>query len=157
MDVRYINPFIRSIEQVFIEMVNIPVKIGSPYLKTIHERIHKLFQVSAIIELKGSASGKVVVSLSEPVGLAIASALLNTQIKSINDDCRDAIGELTNMIVGSAKKDIPSDRPITVTVPKVVASEDVTYPSDLPVLIIPIDTSAGRLILQVALLCRKHA
>jgi CheY-specific phosphatase CheX len=51
LDVRYINPFIRSTRQVFVEIVNIPVTIGQAYAKLAQDRIHKLYQVSAMIDI----------------------------------------------------------------------------------------------------------
>ena len=154
MDVNIINPFIRSTKQIFADMVHISLSAGKPYLKPPAERVHKLYQLSAIIGFSGSMQGQVILSMSEPVCLAISSALLAMPIHKVNAECYDAIAELINMIAGGAKKDIAPSTPISLTIPKIMLSENVRYLRDLPVLIIPFDTSVGKMLLQV--LMHKH-
>jgi len=151
MDVKFINSFIRSTQRVFIETVNIPLNTGQPYVKEAKERIYKLFQLSAMIEIIGPEAGKIILSLSEPVGLAIASGLLGSPVNRHGARSYDAIRKLTTMIVGDATKDFPTDGPTSIAIPKIVRTEEVIYPTDWPVLAIPLDTTVGRLLLQIAM------
>jgi chemotaxis protein CheX len=152
MDVAIINPFVRSTKRVFADMVRISLSAGRPYLKPKNECFHKLYKLSAVIGLNGSARGQVVMSMSEQVCLAIASGLLATQLTKVNADCYDAIAELANMIAGGAKKEISAEKPITLTIPRIILTENVQYLRGVPILIIPFDTSAGKLILQVSMI-----
>ena len=64
---------------------------------------------------------------------------------------RIAIGEIANMIAGGAKKDFPGGNN-SISVPSIVIGKHhVTYPSGLPIISIPCDTSTGRLTVDVAL------
>jgi chemotaxis protein CheX len=151
MDVKIINPFIASTKKIFTDMVHISLTAGKPYVKPAHERFHKLYRLSAVIGMEGSARGQLILSMSEQMSLAISSGLLGEEITKVNADAYDAIAELANMIAGGAKKDIASEKPITLTIPKIMLTENVTYLKSQPILIIPFDTSAGKLILQIAM------
>lgn len=157
MDVRYINPFIASIKKVFSQMVRVDIKAGSPFLKNKTSDIEKLYTLSSTIDLSGTVKGKIILSMSEPVTLAVASGILSEQIKSIGEDCFDAIAEVTNMIAGGAKKEIATGSPISLSIPKVMLTKCLVYPELTPTLVIPFDTDMGRFVLQVSLLTPKPA
>jgi chemotaxis protein CheX len=151
MDVNIINPFIASTKTIFSDMVHISLTAGKPYVKPVRERFHKLYRISTVIGMEGSCRGQLVLSMSEPVCLAISSGLLGEPITKVNADAYDAIAELANMIAGGAKKHMNSEKPITLTIPKIMLTENVTYLKGEPILIIPFDTSAGKLILQITM------
>jgi chemotaxis protein CheX len=154
MDVAYINPFIRAIREVFTSMVKVPFTIGKPHLKDHGERMHKLYKISAVIGLSGNTTGQVVLSLSEPVAFALSTAIAGCTIKEIGPDCFDALAEITNMIAGAAKKELPGGQ-VTLTIPTLLETQDVVYPTKDPVITMPLDTPAGRFVLEVSL--RKRA
>jgi chemotaxis protein CheX len=148
MDVRYINPFLKAVKNVFDTMINIPFTLGKPLLK---KDITPLYEVSGIIGISGEVSGCVVVSLSQGIAVQLASALLGEEIKEINSDCTDAIGEIANMVAGDAKRDFPKGN-TSVSVPIVIIGKHkVAYPTDVPIISIPCTTSGGQLSIDVAL------
>ncbi|MBN2064483.1 MAG: chemotaxis protein CheX [Sedimentisphaerales bacterium] len=148
MDVRYINPFLSSIRNVFDTMIHVPFNIGKPRLK---EDSTPLYDISGIIGLSGDVTGCVVINLSKSVALQIASALLFEEMTEVNADCTDAIGEVANMISGNAKKDFP-DGHVSISTPSVVIGKHaVVYPSNKPIISIPCETSAGRMLVDVCL------
>jgi len=131
MDVRYINPFLKAVKNVFDTMINIPFTLGKPLLK---KDITPLYEVSGIIGI-----------------VQLASALLGEEIKEINSDCTDAIGEIANMVAGDAKRDFPKGN-TSVSVPTVIIGKHkVAYPTDVPIISIPCTTSGGQLSIDVAL------
>jgi chemotaxis protein CheX len=150
MNVAHINPFIRSTREVFDTMVHVPIQLGPPFLKDPETRTHKLFKVSASIGLTGAASGLVVLSFSENVALALASAMAGEPVKFLGPDAFDALAEIANMIAGAAKKDLPGGL-VSISVPTLLPTEDVVYPSDRPVISIPFDTPTGRFLIEVTL------
>lgn len=150
MDIKYINPFLVSIRNVFDTMLQIPFTIGKPSLK---EDAVPRYDISGIIGLSGSVTGCVVLNLSQELALQLASALMGEKITKMNEECSDAVGEISNMIAGGAKKDFPGEDN-SISVPSIVIGKhQVSYPKGLPVISIPCDTSAGRLAVEVAL---KH-
>ncbi len=148
MDVRYINPFLKSVKNVFDTMIDVPFTLGKPSLKG--DKIPS-YEISGIIGISGEVTGCVVVSLSKGIALQLASAMLDEEIGEINDDCTDAIGEIANMVAGDAKKDFPKGD-TSVSVPTVVIGKhQVAYPSSVPIISIPCKTSGGELTIDIAL------
>jgi chemotaxis protein CheX len=148
MDVRYINPFLSAIQNVFETMVNIPFTLGKPGLKKDDITSH---EVSGIIGISGEVTGSVVVSFPESVALQIASALLGSELQKVDGDCTDTIGEIANMVAGDAKKGFPK-ADTSVSVPTVVIGKHkVAYPRGVPIITIPCKTSSGAFSIDVAL------
>ncbi len=146
MDVKYINPVLSSIKDVFSMMLQMPVTIGKPQLKNDNE---PRYDISCIIGLSGSITGSVVITLSEEVAFELASALSGEEVTKIDEDCIDAIGEIANMIAGGAKKDFPGDNSISVP-GVVVGKHKVMYPKGIPIISIPCDTAKGMLLVDIA-------
>jgi chemotaxis protein CheX len=152
MDVKYINPFVVAIKNVFNTMIDVPFTLGQPALKK--DRTPS-FEISSIIGLSGNVSGCVVINLSTPVALQLVSALLGDTVTEIDDDTIDAIGEITNMIAGNAKTDFPGEDN-AISVPSVVTGKhEVAYPSGIPIIAIPCDTDAGQMVVEIAIKAKE--
>lgn len=54
--------------------------------------------------LTGETRGTISVSFTETSILAIVSNMLGEEIKEMNEEIKDAVGEITNMISGQARK-----------------------------------------------------
>ena len=148
MDVRYINPFLLAVQNVFDTMINVPFKLGKPSLRS---DSHPLYEISGIIGLSGGVTGCVVISLSKQIALQLVSALTCEEVTEIDDECTDAIGEIANMIAGNAKKDFPA-ADTTISIPSVIVGKhQVNYPRGIPIISIPCETSDGRLSIDIAL------
>ena len=148
MDVKYINPFLVAVKNVFNTMLEIPFKLGKPYIKKEPVPDH---EISGIIGLSGGVTGCVVINMSRVIALQLSSALVGEEITDLNDDCTDAIGEIANMIAGNAKTDFP-DAGVSISVPSIVVGQHkMTYPQGIPVISIPCLTDKGELVIDVAL------
>ncbi len=148
MDVRYINPFLTAVQNVFETMINIPFDLGKPSVK---REAAAPFEVSGIIGITGEVIGSVVVSFPENIALQLASALLGDQLTTVNADCTDAIGEIATMIAGDAKNGFPQGD-TSVSVPTVIIGKHkVAYPSGVPIITIPCKTNGGWFAIDVAL------
>ena len=148
MDVRFINPFIVSCRTVCDMMIHVPITLGKPYLRQ-YQGPH--MSVSAIIGFGGSITGSVVIRLSLPVAIALASGLIGAPIPGLNADGVDALGEIANMIAGHAKKDLPGGL-ATLSVPSVILGDHkVEHPSGVPVIVIPCETPLGAFLIEVAI------
>jgi chemotaxis protein CheX len=148
MDIRYINPFVGAVQNIFNTMINLPFKLGKPYLKKDRLPHH---EISAIIGLSGSVSGCVVINLSQAIALELVSALTGETVTELNDDCTDAIGEIANMVAGNAKTDFPGKNN-AISVPSVIIGKhEVSYPTGLPIIVIPIELDKGQLAIEIAI------
>jgi len=148
MDVRYINPFLTAVKDVFETMIDVSFIVGKPCLKKDGIPSH---EVSSIIGISGEVTGSVVINLSEKTALQLASALLGEQLSKLDEDCVDAIGEIANMVAGSAKNGFPVAN-TSLSVPTVVIGKhEVNYPSSIPIISIPCETSEGKFGVDIAL------
>lgn len=148
MDVRYINPFLKAVTNLFETMIEIPLTVGKPSLKKTMEASH---EISSIIGLSGAVTGCVVISLSEAIALQLSSALVGEVFTAVDEDCIDAIGEIANMIAGNAKTDFPGDES-SISVPSVIIGKHkVAYPKGIPIVSIPCKTDKGPLVIDIAL------
>ena len=155
MDVRYINPFIAAVRNVFQTMMDIEVGIGKPYTKREQDGSA---DVSGIIGFSGDAAGCVVVSFPKPVALRAVSAFAGTEISEDHPDFADAVGELANMIAGNAKKDFEGVG-ISISLPSVVIGENHTIPRSnvCPRVVVPCKTSFGPFSVEVGIRLEKEA
>jgi chemotaxis protein CheX len=148
MDVKFINPFIVAVQNIFDTMIDLSFSLGKPALKK--DNVPS-YEISGIIGLSGSVSGCVVINLSKEIALQLASALLDEEFTEFDDDCIDAIGEIANMIAGNAKTDFPVEN-TSISVPSVVVGKHkMNYPSGIPIVSIPCETSGGKLVVDVAI------
>ena len=149
MRAEYINPFITAVNTTFSTVVDCTVERGAPRLQTPGE---ELFAVSGVIGLSGNAIGSVVLSVSEEVALKVTSVMLMTETTVINNDVIDAIGELTNMIAGSAKSKL-EELQLSISLPTVVTGQGhvLSFPREVTPICIPFSTPWGSFKLEVCL------
>ncbi len=147
MDVKYINPFIVAVKDIFATMIELPFALKNPAIK---ENRQPDFEISAIIGLSGSVSGCAVISLKEQLAIELAAALTGETFSTFDEDAVDALGEIANMIVGNAKSSFPDDG-CSISVPSVVIGKhQVSFPSSVPIITIPCEVGRERLVIDVA-------
>lgn len=148
MDIKYINPFIKAVQNVFKTMIDVPLKLGKPYLKKERLPAH---EISAIIGLSGGVSGCAVINMSKNIAFELVAALIGDEVTELDDDCTDAIGEIANMIAGNAKTDFPGEGH-SISVPSVIIGQHlVSYPTGLPIIAIPCETDSGQFVIEIAI------
>ena len=101
MDVTLINPFIEATLHVLSSLAFTEARAGKPYLKN-----DSLAQgdVSGIVGLTGETSGTLSVSFSEQSILAIVSSMFGEPVNKIDDEVKDAVGEILNIVSGQARQ-----------------------------------------------------
>lgn len=155
MDVRYINPFIHAIRRVFETMVHTTVTVSKPSLR--HDG-HPVADVSGIIGLSGDVSGSVALSFPREVACAVASAFAGAPIRDTDADFADALGELANMVAGSAKTHFAGLN-VSISLPSVVMGHDLRVLSSrtFPRIVIPCETGLGSVYVDVAMRMERAA
>ena len=146
MDVRHINAFLEATKNVFDTMLKIPVTFDKPVLNSAPQT----HDVSGVIGLSGDVVGVVVIGFGEQTAVRIVCAFAGTRHEFGTPDFEDAIGELTNMIVGSAKSKLEG-LSVSIGCPSVISSPDhhVSRPSDAASICIPCDTPGGGFVIDV--------
>jgi chemotaxis protein CheX len=80
--------------------------------------------VSGMIGLAGDLQGSVLIHLPEKVAIAITNAFLGIEIVRLDEDVKDAVGELTNMVAGGIKFLLPEkSQEIELAIPSVVCGQ----------------------------------
>ncbi len=149
MDVGLINPFIEATLNILGTMAQTKAQAGKPYVKT--DSVAR-GDVSAIIGMMGEASGMVSVSFSAKCIVAIASRMLGEKITQ-KDEIRDAVGEITNMISGQARRLLDEQgRTLQGTLPTIIMGRNhsITHMTDSPILAIPFTTDCGDFTIEVS-------
>ncbi len=150
MDVKIINPFLAAAMHVLKTMAQVDAKPGRPFLKKDNLAIG---DVSGIIGITGSAQGSMALVFTEQCIRGIASNLLGVPFTELNHEVRDAVGELTNMICGDARRRLAEDGFILQAgIPTIVAGKGhtVTHIANGPRLAVPFETSQGSFMVEVA-------
>lgn len=135
MDVKYINPFVRSICNTFETMCGMKVSVGKAELKTTNE---PLTDVSSIIGFSGDAAGSVVLHFTFETASKIATAFAGIEITPSHPDFCDAIGELANMVAGGAKSTFEGLN-ISISLPNVIIghNHNVSASKSTPRIVLP--------------------
>lgn len=100
---RLIQPFINATLNVLRTMAFTEAHSNPPYLKT--ENVAK-GDVSGVIGMTGDASGSLSVSFPETTILAIVSNMFAEEMTEVDDEIRDAVGEITNMVSGQTRQEL---------------------------------------------------
>ncbi|MEQ8845635.1 MAG: chemotaxis protein CheX [Phycisphaerales bacterium] len=149
MDPALITPFIKSVQNVFATMLQLPVDVEEP---TIKQGKSTTYDVSAIIGMSGDCVGSVVLSFEQESALRIVSLFTGTEVTADSPDFADAVGELVNMISGGAKA-LFVGRKASISTPSVVLgpSHVVSSQKDMPVIVLPCVTDCGRFAIEIAI------
>ncbi len=151
LSVEWINPFIEATENIIGTVAMVKITRGKLTLK---EDSAVEYDVSGIIGITGEAVGSIALSFPKKTALAIVTNFTGEEAMGIDNDTIDAIGELTNMVAGSAKK-IFSDKGIKlkISIPNVVVGKNHTIvsPKGTPSIVIPFESDVGELAIQVSL------
>jgi chemotaxis protein CheX len=152
MNDEVIEAFVESTTTVFKTMLGTEVTYGLA-CKFIEKPDRS---VSGIIGLIGVISGDVVVSLEDPFAISCTGALLGQEPDAINEDVVDAIGELTNMIVGHAKSKLGKYN-LSLGLPSVILGKGhrIVFKSDVEPISLPFDSPWGTFSIELGLAVKK--
>ena len=151
MDVKFINPFLEGTIEVLTTMAFVNPRPGKPYIKK--NNLAK-GDVSAIIGLTGTIRGSLALSFSAGSILKIVSNMLGEEMTSINGDIRDAVGEITNMVSGAARKKIEAmGLSLSASIPTVVSGKEhsITHVLGGPSVVIPFEIEEGPFVVDVCM------
>lgn len=84
--------------------------------------------LTAIIGFSGTTKGLVALHMPKEVALAITSSFLMMDVDVINEDVKDAIGELTNMICGEVKnKLVTTGLEVELSIPTTIVGDSYDF------------------------------
>ncbi|MBW1697433.1 MAG: chemotaxis protein CheX [Deltaproteobacteria bacterium] len=149
MDVKVVNPFIDATLKVLETMAHVRVIPGKPYVKK--DNIAK-GDVSGIIGITGESNGTISVTFDKSSILRIVSSMFGEQVSELNAEIADAVGELTNMISGQARRKLEELGKIyEAAIPSVVIGKNhrITHITTGPIIAIPFTTDGGHFTIEI--------
>lgn len=154
MRVEYINPFVESAHNVLTEVLHVDVQRGELFLKSTASPV---LGVAAIIGLAGDVEGRVLLDMSRPTAIDVASAMLKSMdmepITDMTEMGRATITELANMITGQAVTKLHDlGFKFDLTPPALVTGDNMEISNtNVEALIVPMEMPQGRIEINVAI------
>ncbi len=144
-----VNPFINSTINVLETMAFVTVTAGKPYVKVDNTATG---DVSGVLGLTGVANGTIAVTFEEKCILAVVSNMFGETMTELNHEIADAVGELTNMISGQARRELEeSGKIFKAAIPSVIMGHNhsIVHYTNGPKIAIPFSTNAGEFTIEV--------
>jgi chemotaxis protein CheX len=146
-----IEPFTRATVSTIEMMCSTQIEVLQPVVKndTPFPGV-----ISGTIGFSGpKLSGSLILSFDEPSILAMISRMLMDDFKQVSGEVSDAVGEMTNIILGAAKRDLASVGYLfDMAQPIVVCGTNLTLNqvSNNPVICIPFRTAEGQFRIELS-------
>lgn len=150
MRVEYINPFSEAAYNILSQVLEGDIKRGDLYLKSASMSV---MGVAAIVGLAGDVEGRVIFDMTFDTALKIASAM-NFETFTVFDELpRATITELANLITAQAVTKLHDlGFKFDLTPPALFTGEKMEISNnDIEALIVPIETSKGKVEINVAI------
>ena len=152
VNVEFINPFIDATRNVFSSMCRVEIARKKIFVKDDYKM---LGDVSGVMELTGTASGSVVISMSSELAcLVVGNMLGEPPAKELTQDVLDAVGEIINMISGQAKASLVKTKyHFTISIPKVMTGpgHEIEHQPGTPNIVVVFEGAGHDFSLQVCL------
>ncbi|MAT16436.1 MAG: chemotaxis protein CheX [Planctomyces sp.] len=142
-----VNPVLNATKSVFEAMLGCtPVRTGI----ALKEDTQPRYEISAVIGVTGRAVGTIALSLKASTSIEILYRLLGIRAEEINAEVCDAVGELTNIIVGSTKAKM-EELQLSISIPSIITSKghNLHYPSKVQPICIEFDSEIGPFAIEV--------
>ncbi len=151
MDAKIINPFINATTNVLETMAFTKSEAGKPFIK---EDCTAKGDITGVIGITGEKNGTISVTFDQASILKIVSNMFGEDITEINSDIADAVGELTNMISGQARKELEEiGKVFHAAIPSVITGKNhtIVHMSNGPKIAIPFKTDDGNFTIEVCI------
>ena len=113
---------IESTREIFSSMIMLDVSPGEPY-KRQNEPLKS--SISGIIGFAGAVKGLLAIHLPKQAAMAVTGAFLGMDVEEIDEDVRDAIGELANMLAGNMKTVLdPNGSEVQLSMPSAIHGDE---------------------------------
>ncbi len=149
MKVEFVDPFVKAAFTVF-EMVT----GGTPSKGELSVRSTTFTsqQITIIAGVNGQIEGTALYGMPVRTAQQIASAMMGSEVKDLDDMALSAVSELGNMITGNAVTLLSQNGyDVNITPPSVVKGTNIEVLTMVPALVVPISTGVGDVEINVAL------
>lgn len=148
---RLIPAFIESVRTVFQTMAQVKVTVLEPHVKKDARELH---DVSGVIGFSGALRGSAVLAFPQKTATALVAKFAGVEFSPDSPDFADAVGELTNMIAGTAKSTLGEAAGISTPLVILGANHSVPPLRDLPCIVMPCRCEFGDFAIELNV--KKH-
>jgi chemotaxis protein CheX len=151
MKAEFINPFITAAFMVLNQLGNTSSTKGKLSLK---QSPIEGSDVNTIIGVTGDVKGQVLYSMDLDTAMKVSTVMLmGMPVTEFDELCKSAVSELGNMITGNAACELGNNGfNCTITPPTLFMGKNVVVSiKNLQILVIPLLTSFGEIVINVAL------
>ena len=146
MDVHFINPVIASLLNVLSTMAHLEPTYGSPKIKDRNDVVHgkNLTGLMSMVGKKATAS--IALTFTEAAILHIARKMLPGEFFKIDGVVIDLAGELANMVLGGAKKELEEEGVMfQLSLPTIIVGNDylIAHRTKAPIIMLPFSMPEG--------------
>jgi chemotaxis protein CheX len=148
MDANIVNPFIEGVLNILETTAFVTANPGEVYLK---RNFTASGDITGIIRLSGEFNATISVSFSSGAILKIVSNMFGEEMTSINDDIKDAVGEISNMVSGQVTNNIASlGTALKAEMQEVILQPGHTIPhlGKYPTIAVPFKTETGEFTIE---------
>lgn len=149
MDVQLVNPFIDATIHVLSSLAFTQAHVGKPYVK---KDFVAQGDVSGIVGLSGEANGTISVTFTKQCILKIVSKMFGEEITEINDDVKDAVGEILNIVSGDGRQRLQGlGKTMKGAIPTIITGKNhvITHITSYPIIAVPFETENGSFTFEV--------
>ncbi len=150
MNAEFINPFLKAAVNVLSMMAFVNPVAGKPFLKSDNKAQG---DISGVIGLTGATRGVVVFTLSQAAALKIVGSMLGEHYDHLTPEVSDAIGELTNMISGDARRELAGKGfKFEAGLPSIIKGPDhvIENMTKGPTVAIPFDIDGAKFVVEMS-------
>ena len=149
MDANFVNPFIEATLNILETTASTRAVAGKPYLK---KDPMARGDITGMIRLSGKQNGTVSLSFSESGILTIVSNMFGEPVEALNEDIKDAVGEIANMISGQVTNTIAqSGKEFKASLDTVIleAKHQIPHIGKYPAVALPFKTDSGEFTIEI--------
>lgn len=106
MNEKFINYIQKVVEEVFSTMIFLEPRPNKPLKREKGNKIPGKKDITGIVGLGGELTASIVLHLKKECALKITSNMLGTSYEDIDEDVKDAVGEVSNMVAGGVKVEL---------------------------------------------------
>jgi CheY-specific phosphatase CheX len=116
---KYIQPCITASQSVLCDFVGIEAAAGKP--RVVKEIPWEEWDICARIDYSGGCRGGIALAMKKDLAVHITDNVLKTNPVEIDEDVREILRELINIIAGHIKGSLPAKKnvPVTLSLPNV--------------------------------------
>jgi len=123
VDIR--EKIIEAAKEIFSTMVMMEISVDG---ERATDTVVLYNSISGVIGLAGTHKGVLAIHIPKPVAMAITGSFLGMDVDEINEDVKDAVGELANMLGGNVKSILSENgRDIDLSLPSTITGQQYDF------------------------------